>query len=177
MEPCSELLICVWYACSVQHCACMHTSIKSNIKNCLESKDGTAGSKSTQTRAVGITDKVHPYIFFIETLLLDVGMHLVCYPYYYCCVLFGPAVPSLFSMQFLCCFLYLLLLHFCETLIGPNHHEGSSRIALNLELSVNDVHAISNHDRSVQECLARCLVPQLISKVASDWSKRLKLVT
>ena len=35
------------------------------------SRDGI-GPKSTQTRVVGIiTDEMHPYTFFIETLLLE----------------------------------------------------------------------------------------------------------
>ena len=29
------------------------------------------GSKNTQTRVVGITDKMYPYTFFIETLSLE----------------------------------------------------------------------------------------------------------
>ena len=29
------------------------------------------GLKSIQTRVVGITDEMHPYTFFIETLLLE----------------------------------------------------------------------------------------------------------
>ena len=64
-----------------------------------------AGPKSTQTRAVGITDNVHFYTY---------------YSYF-----------------------------FCETLIGPNHHEGSLRNTPNLEFSVNNVRAIPNCDCSV----------------------------
>ena len=46
-------------------------------------RDGI-GPKSTQTKVVGITDEMHPYTFFIETVTwkLDGGMHLVRYPYY-----------------------------------------------------------------------------------------------
>ena len=37
--------------------------VKQQHKN-WKSRDGTAGPKSTQTRAVEITDEVHSYIFF-----------------------------------------------------------------------------------------------------------------
>ena len=56
-----------------------------------------AGPKSSQTRTVGITDKVHPYISFKKHCYfkINIGCTLSVIPTTLVCVLFGPAVPSL----------------------------------------------------------------------------------
>ena len=67
------------------------------------------GPKSTQIRLVGIiTDEMHPYTFFTETLLLEnkKGCILsVIIPTTLICVLFGPTIPT-YSFNLFDCFLY-----------------------------------------------------------------------
>ena len=67
------------------------------------------GPKSIQTRVVGIiTDEIHPYTIFIETLLLEntmQGMHFIYYPYYSYLYTFWSYHPYFFNL--FSCFLYL----------------------------------------------------------------------
>ena len=76
----------------------MNTNKHKNLKR----KVGMVGPKCMQTRVVGIiTDKTHPYTFFIEMLLLEYWMQgciLSCYPYYCCLHSFWPYHPYL-SLQ------------------------------------------------------------------------------
>ena len=62
------------------------------------------GQKSTQTRAVGITNELHPYISFIEALLLEKNVECTSsvVPTALVCVFFGPAVPSLLLYAIFC---------------------------------------------------------------------------
>ena len=67
----------------------------------LKKQVGMVEPKSTQTRVVEIiTDKMHPYTFFIETLLLENWMQgcilSVIIPTTLVCVLFGPTIPTCF---------------------------------------------------------------------------------
>ena len=66
------------------------------------------------------------------------------------CILLGPARPSLLFYAILLCWFFILVTvtFFCETLIGPNHHEVSSRNMLNLELGISDILAILSRDCS-----------------------------
>ena len=50
----------------------MNTNKYKKQLNKLKKQVGMVGPKSTKTRVVGmITDEIHPYTFFIETLLLE----------------------------------------------------------------------------------------------------------
>ena len=66
------------------------------------------GPKGTQIRVVGIiTDEMHPYKFFIETTLLEIGcrgcISSVIIPSTCTLVrtLFGPAIPTCFFNLFI----------------------------------------------------------------------------
>ena len=68
---------------------------------------GNVGPKSIQTIVVGIiTDEMHSYTFFVETLLLENWM----YPYYsLVCVLFGPTIQFINLVGF--CILVCVLIY------------------------------------------------------------------
>ena len=68
-QPCCSIAIAYYTVCI---CCCLLEKFNTSMKRIVEvSRDGI-GPKSTQTRVVGIiTDKMHPYTLFIETLLLE----------------------------------------------------------------------------------------------------------
>ena len=63
-----------------------------------------------------------------------------------------------------------------ETLIGPNHHEGSSINPLNLELSISDVCATLSHDRGRGNESTQC-TPSEHVQIDSKWHPIANLAT
>ena len=107
--------------------------------NKLKKQVGMVGPKSTQTRVVGtITNEIHPYTFFVETLLqFTLAPQQIMYmknvygcissvtvPTTLVCVLFGPTIPT--YMYFFNCFLYLFMFVFLRSIATESEGVWSS---------------------------------------------------
>ena len=79
-----------------------------------------AGPKSLQTKAVGITDKVNPYISFIGTLSLENKCRVASclFSLLLLCTFWPCHAISTFLCNHLCCFLYLCFLYTVYTVAG-----------------------------------------------------------